>query len=138
MTIHELQDRLTAINDKTGKNARAATMFANCEPGHPILVSSADYAVFENAYIALDLNKDTFAKFVFADGQEILNNAEKWEWMIRAHDHYRAECQYECDLRRIEDLQRELGLVKQRKEDYEKRRRTYAIVPESDCVSAEE
>ena len=115
MTNLELQARLTAINDKAGKNSK------------PIYYNDEEYAILEKAYIALDLDKDIFAKLVFADMRAFLDNVDKWDWMIRAHEHYQEEVQYEKDRQQVDELEKSLADRKARIADYEKKRRTYSV-----------
>lgn len=115
MNREELQERLEALNTKAKGN------------GKPIYFSDDEFEIFTKAYLALDLHKDIFAKLVFADTRAILDNEKKWDWMIKAHEHYQAELQYEQDTLRIEEVERELKKLKERKDNYEKHRRIYGI-----------
>ena len=115
MTSQELNERLAAINDKAGKNSK------------PIYFNETEYGILEKAYIALDLDKEVFAKLVFADMRAFIDNEAKWDWMVRAHEHYVAELQYENDRQQMENLETDLKNTKARIENYEKKRRIYGV-----------
>ena len=114
MMKRELQERLEALNEKA-------------KPKKTIDFNDDEYEVLERAYIALDLDKNIFAGIVFADMRAIIDNKSKWDFMISARDHYLAELQYEHDINKIEDMEKEIRQLKERKELYEKKRRCYRL-----------
>jgi hypothetical protein len=102
MTIHELNDRLTALHAPT--------------------VTPEQYPALEIWYIALDLDKDVFAAVVKAVGVEVLNNRVKHaEFINTAVDEYQARQRYKANKLRVEEMERELASLKESVKEFEKR-----------------
>lgn len=113
MTRNELMERLGALNSKAKSGSK------------PIYFNDEEYAIIEKAYIALDLNKDIFAKIVFADTRAIIDNEAKWDFMIAAHDSYIAKLQYQRDIARMSEIKAEMKDLEKRKELFERNNRCY-------------
>ncbi|MCL1986878.1 MAG: hypothetical protein FWG64_02775 [Firmicutes bacterium] len=83
-------------------------------------LSQEDLDVVTPMYIALDLHKNDFCKIVKALGVEkIAEKANKWDFMIKAHDFYSAKLQYERKVARLAALEREMAELQADVEHYE-------------------
>ena len=83
-------------------------------------ITNEQYASLEVAYVALDLDKDTFAKIVDAIGIEALTNREEyWRQLTQGHQMYRAREQYKKDVYELEIAEEENKRRRERIKHYE-------------------
>lgn len=85
-------------------------------------IGDADYEILENWYIALDLDKDIFAKIIATIGIETLveRHAHATK-MVDAMDEYNQREKYKRDKIRLEEMEREVERLRESTKAFEKK-----------------
>lgn len=84
-------------------------------------IGDADYEILENWYIALDLDKDAFAKIVAAVGIEtLIARHGRAAQMVTAMDEYQKREQYKRNKIKLEEMEREVERLKESTKAFEK------------------
>lgn len=105
MMKSELTDRLQALKVKLLNDT----------------IGDADYEILENWYIALDLDKDTFAKIIAAVGIEtFISRHAHATAMVTAMDEYQKREQYKRNKLKLEEMEREVERLKESTKAFEK------------------
>ena len=84
-------------------------------------IGDADYEILENWYIALDLDKDAFAKIVSAVGLEtLISRHAHAAAMVTAMDEYQKREQYKRNKLKLEEMEREVERLREATKVFEK------------------
>ena len=84
-------------------------------------IGDADYEILEKWYIALDLDKDIFAKVVAAVGIEtLIVRHGHAATMVTAMDEYQRREQYKRNKLKLEEMEREVERLREATKTFEK------------------
>jgi hypothetical protein len=116
MTKAELIDRLDALKVKLQNST----------------IGDADYEILENWYIALDFDKDIFAKIVSVVGVETLIGRHAHATaMVTAMDEYQKREQYERNRRRLAEIESERERLAKSVQAYENANHIRVALPQA-------